>query len=303
MVTFRTNAPDVFEAREARLFFAEYSQDEPLYKQLFNMLTSAKAYEDAFRMSGLGTFVAKAEGTPVTYSDPVQGARRRTVHTTYALGFRVTMEAEADAQYDVIDRQPGDLAESAKDHQETLAWAALEDTFDGTTYTGLDALSLVSTVHTTLRPEIGTLSNELSPGIALSETGLENALQNLKNTQDENGRRIGNGLRADKLIVPTDLMHTAMKLLKTEKKVGSGDNDISVVTSSQSGITDMTSPHIADANDWWLTANKHGLNWYTRMELTTDSGRDNSTKDRYFDAMYRASIMLTDWRGLVGSEV
>lgn len=303
MTTFRGTAPEVFEARQAKLFFQTYTQDPEQFSQIFNMETSSKAYEDAFRMSGLGSFVLKAEGTPVSYSDPVQGPRRRTVHSTYALGFRVTMEAEADAQYDVIDRMPSDLAESARNHRETLAWAAVEDTFDGTTYTGLDGLSLVNTAHTTLRPEVGTLSNEVSPGVALSETGLETALQNLRDTQDENGRRVGGGIKAKWLVVPTDLMHTAMKLLKTEKKFDSTDNNVSVVATSQSGIQDFATPYISDTDDWWLVANKHGMNWFERMPLTTDSGRDNQTKDRFFDAMYRASIMFTNWRGVVGSEV
>ena len=303
MTTFRGTAPDVFEARQAKLFYAEYAQDPELFKTLFNMLSSSKAYEDAFRMSGLGTFVAKAEGTAISYSDPVQGPRRRTVHTTYALGFRVTMEAEADAQYDVIDRMPGDLAESAKNHRETLAWGALEDTFDGTTYTGLDGLSLVSTVHTTLRPEVGTLSNEISPGVALSETGLEAAMQRMLDTQDENGRQIGTSIKAKWLVTGTSLTYLAQKLLKTEKKFDSADHNVSIVATSQSGIQDLASPQIADANDWWLVANKHGLNWYDRERLTTDSGRDNNSKDRFFDAFYRASIMFTDWRGLIGSEV
>tara|TARA_Y100000310_G_scaffold344025_1_gene454596 strand:- start:1359 stop:2270 length:912 start_codon:yes stop_codon:yes gene_type:complete len=303
MTTFRGTTPDVFEARQAQLFFATYKQDPELFSQIFNMLSSNKAYEDAFRVSGLGTFVAKAEGTAISFSDPVQGPRRRTVHTTYALGFRVTMEAEADAQYDVIDRMPSDLAESAKNHRETLAWAAFEDTFDGTTYTGLDGLSLVSTAHTTLRPEIGTLSNEISPGIALSETGMESALQRLRDTQDENGRQIGAGIKAKWLVVPTDLMHLAQKLLKTDKQFDSANNTVSVVASSQSGVQDFASPYIGDTNDWWLVANKHGMNWYDRMKLTTDSGRDQSTSDRFFTATYRASIMFTDWRGLIGSEV
>jgi hypothetical protein len=307
MATFRTNLPEVFEAREAELFFKEFEMDPLLYPMVFNITPSNKAYEDAFRVSALGTFRLKAEGAPVSYDDPVQGVRRRVVHSTFALGFRVTMEAQMDAQYDVIDRMPGDLADSARNHQENLAWGLFNDAFAGATHTGLDTLSLVNTAHTMLKPPTPgtTLSNEISPGVALSTTGLEAALTRMRTTQDEQGRQIGQTIRPKMLIVPPDLEHIAATLLQTDKIVDSTDNNINTVATSRTGVTDFVVPFLTDTDNWFLVADKrkHGITWYNRMELTTDNGRDTQTKDRLFDAMYRSSIAIREWRGVIGSQV
>ena len=96
MGTYTFNHPELLERDEKDIFFKNFGMQELMYTKLFTTKTSTKAYEDGMRVAGLGTFHTKPEGTPVGFDDPVSAARVRTVHTTYALGFRVTMEAEAD---------------------------------------------------------------------------------------------------------------------------------------------------------------------------------------------------------------
>src|SRR5258706_740981 len=179
MPTFRGTLPDVYEARLAQIFFKELDMEAPQYMQVANIKASTKGYEDFFEVPGLGQFRVKPEGNRISYDDPVQGIRRRVTHTTFALGFRVTMEAMDDALYDVIDQEPKDLGVAGKEHQEIFFWGLFNDAFAGTTHTTNDGLSIVNTAHTILKPKdpaVATASNQISPPIALSVTGLEVAL-------------------------------------------------------------------------------------------------------------------------------
>ncbi|GAG95157.1 unnamed protein product, partial [marine sediment metagenome] len=106
--------------------------------ELFDTRTSNKAYEDRMRVAGLGRLALKPEGTPVAFDDPVQGARTRVVHQTYALGFRVTMEMYQDELFGIIEKMPADLGDSARDHQERLAWDLINDGNLGARHTVLD---------------------------------------------------------------------------------------------------------------------------------------------------------------------
>lgn len=305
MGTFTFNHPELLERDEKDIFFKSFGMIDLMYTLLFNTKTSTKAYEDGMRVAGLGTFHTKAEGTPVGFDDPVSGVRVRTVHTTYALGFRVTMEMSEDDQHDIISQMPADLGDSARDHQERLAWSLVNDAFAGDTYTGLaggggSAEALCISTHSNLKTATAQ-SNILSPAVALSVTGLESLMTQASTTTSDEDRYIN--LAQTKLIFHPNLQHTAHVLLNTEFRSGSSDNDRSTVVSSRSGIAPLHVngvPYLSSQTAWFLCGDAD-LTWNNRKSLTFDRAKDSDSFDQKFYGHYRASVMFREWRGFWGS--
>lgn len=299
MATTTFQFPELLEPFVTDIFFNKLNMIPPIFPQVFNVRGSNRGFEEMLRVAGLGTFADKPEGTPVSYDDPVQGNRVRTVHTTFALGFRVTMEMMDDDQHGIIRQMPSDLADSARDHRENLAFSLFADAFAGATFRGLDGLALCVT-HTNLKTG-ETQNNALAPGVALSVSGLQSALTNMRTTTNESGRFIQ--LRPRMLLIHPNEEFNAAQILDSEKLPGSADNDINSVRSSRIGVSALMSQYLTDTTDWFLLAEKmqHSLTWWNRKDVTMERSRDAQTKDQLFDSHYRASIAVYDWRGVVGS--
>lgn len=305
MATALTGAySEIFESRQSRLFYQVYSQNPESFRDVAKMETSSKAYEDRFRFAGLGSFATKHEGAPIHYDVPVQGQVYRITHGTYALGFRITHEAKADAQYPVFDRMNQELAMSAVDHRENLFWGVLNDSFNGNIHTGLDGLSLINTAHPLLKFPSTTVSNELTPPTPLSTTALEEMTTVLRDTVSEENRKIGNALQPKWLIVPNELEWQAVTILETEAgRPGTSDHDLNTMSTSRMGIRKVQSTYLTAAKAFWLVAGRDTeyITWYDREPVSTDSSKDSQTKDTMIDAMYRASVAINGWRPYVGS--
>ena len=292
----------LLEADTKVIFFQEFMQLELLREKLFATRTSSKGYEDRMEMAGLGPFVVKSEGTPVSFSDPVQGGQVRTVHSTYGLGGRFSMEVMQDDQFGMMRQIPGDMGNSARDHKDRIAFDLLNDAFNGTTYTGVAGQPLFNTAHTRLRPGVATQSNQLSPAVALSVSGLEAIMNLAKTTLSHEGRYIT--LAPDRLLIHPNLAHNAYVLLNTEFRPGSSDNDRSTVVSSRSGITTIVeSPYMTSTTAWSVHAppGKNGLTINNRMGLEMTSAVDPDTKDMKHYAIYRESVQTDNWEGNFGS--
>jgi phage major head subunit gpT-like protein len=304
MASFRAAFAELLEPRLRKVYFNQYKMEPLLYPMLANVISSKRAHEDTIKVSGLGVMTQKAEGTPISYTDPVQGARKRVVHVTYALGFRVTMEMQQDDLYNIIDKMPADLGDATKDHQENLFWGIFNDAFAGAVHTGLDTAALCTTAHVLLKPKPGGAvsdSNQVSPGVALSVTGLETAITQMRLTLNESGRQTP--IRPSKLVIHSNNAHEAFRLLETVTEPHTAENQLNSVATSRTGITPLDVPYLTDTDAWFIVApkNQHSLIWYKRMGNTFSRGGDSQTKDALFDAMYRASVTFDDWRGVVGS--
>ena len=300
MATFTLQHPELLDDREKEIFFKRYAMREEMYTKIARMRRSTKAYEQAMRVRGLGTFTLKPEGAPIGYTDPISGPVVRTVHSTYARGFRVTEEMLDDDQWDIIEKQPADLSDSAKDHRENLFWGSINNAF--TTFTGLDGLSLINTAHTRLDGS-ATDSNQLSPGLALSVGALQAITTMAETTQTEEGRFT---LIPQKWLVHhPNLSHKAKELLKSQFNPETSDNAINTVATTETGLMSFSVPYLADQDDWFVFADSenHSVTWFDRKDLTFDSSTDPATKDRLYDARYRAHVAARDWRGVWGSNV
>jgi len=292
------------EAEEKDVFFDTYEMQQLLYPQLFDVKASTKAYEDRVAVARLGTFATKPEGTPISFEDPVQGTQVRTTHQTFGLGFRITMEMLQDDQFGIMSQMAGDLAESAADHQERLAWGLINDGFTGTTYTGLESDTLFTSTHTLLKGSTATVNrtNILSPAVALSQTGIEDVLNLASVAESDEGRFIN--VRPTTLVIHPNEQHNAYVLLNTEQKPGSNENDRNTVTSSRSGLVPMTVPYLSSTTNWFVFGekSKHTLCYNERMDLDFNSTVDSDTRDMKNTAVYRASVMFSQWRSSWGSQ-
>ncbi len=300
MATFSANFPELLEKRLREVYFNRINMEPRRYPQVFNVKKSTMAFEDAMKVSTMGSLSAKPEGQPIAYVDPVTGTRKRTLHTTYALGFRVTMEMQMDDLYGIIKQMPSDLADSTLDHQETLAWGLFNDAFDGNVHTGLEGDTLLQTAHALLN-STETYDNELNPAIALSVSGLESLHTQARTLIGESGRFTPVNLET--LIVPPDLEYEALRLLETDREPGTNENQINTMSSSRTGVSVLVIPYLTDVDAYFVTSKKsqHSLCWFNRMPITFDKSKDAQTKDDLYDVMYRAHVTFYDWRGVWGS--
>jgi len=300
MATFSGAFAELLEPRLREVYFNEYDQEPLLFPQVFNRKTSKRAFEDALKVSGFGPIAVKGEGQPVAYDDPIQSDRKRTVHTVYALGFRVTMEMADDDLYGIIDQMPKDLARSTRHHQETLAWGVFNDAFAGAVHTTIGGDNLCQ-IHALLK-STNTYENQSNPPIALSVTGMEDLLTIARTMVDESDRFTPGNPKT--LIVPPDLKFEADRLLDTTRgEPGTDENQINTVATNRIGVTQLDVPYLTSDTAWFLVNAKggHTLHWFDRKDITWGTSKDTQTKDALYDILYRAHVTVDNWAGVWGS--
>ena len=299
MATLTPQFFELLEADQKEIFFKRFDMIPELWSQLFETKNSTKGYEDRMRVAGFGTLATKPEGTPIAFDDPVEGAKARTVHTTYALGWRASMEMMQDDQHSIMNQMSSDLADSARDHRERLAWSLIDGAF-GTTFTGLQGDGLCNSTHTPIRGG-SDQSNILSPAVALGITGLEAMMTLAQTTTSEEGRFIS--LPQSKLVIHPQNAHLAYELLETEHQVDSNNNNKSTIATTRSGITPLVVPYKSSTTSYTLHAPKgqNSLCWNDRMDVDFTSAGDAVTRDMQNFVCYRASVMFSEWRGNFGS--
>jgi phage major head subunit gpT-like protein len=300
----RSIAPELLEPWVKKIFFKRFAERAQQYTELFNVETSSRAFEDTFAVAGLGTFTVKPEGVPVSYDDPVQGDRKRTIMLTFALAFRVTMEMMEDDQHGIIAKMPKDLAASGEYSMETLAAGLVNDSFAGSDYKGLPEgdgtrRALCSTGHVFLRDTGSTWSNALSPAVALSISGIEAAITIARKQKGEEGRYVN--MRVSKLVIPPDLEWTARKLIDTDREPFSADNTSNEI--GKEGLSIMSWNHLSSTTRWFLASEKsgHTLTFYKRKGMTFGEATDSDTYDRKYMAHWRGNVTFDDPRGIIGS--
>lgn len=297
MATLTPQFFELLETREMDIFFKATEMLPTLYTELFETKTSTKAFDDAIRIAGLGTFAVKPEGTPIAFDDPVQGTRVRWVHTAYGLGWRASREMMKDDQFNVMDRMSADLGDSARDHLERIVWDVINDAYSGTRHTGLEGEVLASSTHARLRG--GTASNILSPPIALSQAGIEAMMDLATSTLSDEGRV--QNLDQAILLVPTALQHLAYVLLQTEFKPNSSLNDRNTVAATRSGLRPLVVPssYYPSTTNWSVHAAKgrNHLTWSEREPLEFMQAPDAETLDRKHYAYRRGNAHFSEWRG------
>ena len=257
------------------LFGMEYSRYGEEHKEVYEQETSERAFEEEVKLSGFSAAPVKAEGEAISYDNAQEAWTARYNHETIAMGFSITEEAVEDNLYDSLSaRYTKALARAMAYTKQVKAADVLNRAFNAS-YTYGDGVTLCSTSHPLVSG--GTNSNRPSTASDLNETSLENAIIQISNWTDERGLLVA--ARPKKLIIPADLTFVATRLLKSENRVATSDNDINAIK-SDGAIPggDSVNHFLTDTNAWFLTTDiPNGLKHFVRAPMATSMDGDFDT--------------------------
>ena len=281
------------------LFGLEYAKYGEEHKEIFESESSDRSFEEETKLSGFSAAPVKDEGSAIEYDNAQEAFTARYNHETIAMGFSITEEAIEDNLYDSLSsRYTKALARAMAYTKQVKAASILNNAFDsGTTYG--DGVELCSTAHPLVSG--GTNSNEPSTGADLNETSLEAAVIQINQWTDERGLLIAANAR--KLIVPTDLQFVATRLLQTEGRTATADNDLNAIRSMSSIPEGFAVNHyLTDTDAWFLMTDiPNGLKHFTRSPMATSMDADFDTGNSRYKARERYSFGVSDPLGIFGS--
>jgi len=280
------------------LFGLEYDRYENQHTEIFDTETSDRAFEEEVMLSGFGSAQVKPEGGSVNFDDATESFTARYTHETVALAFAITEEAVEDNLYDKISsRYTKALARSMSNAKQVKAANVLNNAFNSS-FTGGDGKELCATDHPTTG---GTVSNELAVAADLNETSLEQALIDIAGITDDRGLKVA--LNGSKLIIPVNLQFTAERLMKSNQRVGTSDNDINAVGSM--GMIPqgyVVNNYLTDTDAFFIkTDAPNGLKHFQRAAIQTKMEGDFETGNVKYKARERYSFGFSDFRGIFGS--
>jgi len=282
------------------LFGLEYARYGEEHKEIFETESSERSFEEETKLSGFSAAPVKNEGSAIAYDNAQEVFTARYNHETIALGFSLTEEAIEDNLYDSLSsRYTKALARAMAYTKQTKAAAILNNGFD-TDYPGGDGQPLFSASHPLVSG--GTNSNIPSTAADLNETSLEAAVIQIAGWTDERGLLIA--AKPRKLVVPPSLMFVATRLLETELRVSTADNDINALKSNGSIPEGYTVNHfLTDTDAWFLTTDvPNGLKHFVRTPMANSMDGDFDTGNVRYKARERYSFGWSDPLGMYGSE-
>ena len=281
------------------LFGLEYQKYGEEHKEIYETETSERSFEEETKLAGFSAAPVKNEGSAIAYDNAQEAWTARYNHETIAMGFSITEEAMEDNLYDSLSaRYTKSLARAMAYTKQVKAAAILNGAFAGGPTYG-DGQVLCSTAHPLVSG--GTNSNRPATGADLNETSLENAVIQIAGWTDERGLLIA--AKPKKLVVPPSLMFVATRLLETELRVGTTDNDINALKNNGSIPEGYCVNHfLTDTNGWFLMTDvPNGLKHFVRMPLANSMDGDFDTGNVRYKARERYSFGVSDPLGIFGS--
>jgi len=281
------------------LFGLEYDKYDKEHLDVFDVESSDRAFEEEVMLAGFGNAETKPEGAGVNYDTAQEAWTARYNHETIALAFAITEEAVEDNLYDKLaGRYTKALARSMNNAKQIKGANVLNNGFSSS-YTGGDGKELLATDHPTVTG--GDFKNELTTAADLNETSLEQALVDLADMIDERGLKVA--VKATKMLIPSELVFVAERLLQSQLRTGTGDNDINALKSS--GMVPggyVVNHYLTDSDAWFLkTDAPNGLKVFERSPLKTSMEGDFDTGNMRYKARERYSFGWSDPRGIFGS--
>ena len=281
------------------LFGLEYARYGEEHKEIYETESSERSFEEETKLSGFSAAPVKNEGSAIAYDNAQEAWTTRYNHETIALGFSITEEAIEDNLYDSLSaRYTKGLARAMAYTKQVKGAAVLNNAFTSG-YNGGDGVVLCSTAHPLISG--GTNSNRPTTGADLNETSLEAAVIQIAAWTDERGLLIA--AKPKKLIVPPSLMFVATRLLETNLRVGTTDNDINALKNNGSIPEGYTVNHfLTDTNGWFLTTDvPNGLKHFVRTPLSNSMDGDFDTGNVRYKSRERYSFGWSDPLGVFGS--
>tara|TARA_R100000234_G_scaffold62483_1_gene37902 strand:- start:394 stop:1305 length:912 start_codon:yes stop_codon:yes gene_type:complete len=282
------------------LFGMEYGRYENQHAEIYTTEASDRAFEEEVMLSGFGAAPTKSEGSAISFDNANEAFTARYNHETVALAFSITEEAIEDNLYDRLgSRYTRALARSMAHTKQVKAADVLNNAFTAGASAGGDGVSLCSTAHPLTNG--GTFANRPGTDADLNETSLEDALISIAGFVDERGLRIA--LRGTKLIIPRQLQFVAERLMVSNLRVGTADNDINAIRSmgmlpSGYAVNDF----LVDTDAFFiLTDTPRGFLHFERSPLNTQMEADFDTGNMRFKARERYSFGFSDPRCVFGT--
>jgi len=280
------------------LFGLEYKQYANEHSEIFDTESSDRAFEEEVMLSGFANAAVKPEGQGVQFDDAQETFTARYTNETIALAFAITEEAIEDNLYDrLASRYTKALARSMANTKQVKAAAVLNNGFNAN-FAGGDGKALMALDHPTIA---GTFSNELSTPSDLNETSLEQALIDIAAFTDERGLKIA--ARGMKMIIPSELQFTADRLMKSEGRTGTADNDINAIKNM--GMIPqgyVVNHYLTDTDAFFIKTDvPNGLKHFVRSPIKTSMEGDFDTGNVRYKARERYVFGFSDPRGVFGS--
>jgi len=282
------------------LFGLEYATYGEQHKEIYDTETSERSFEEETKLSGFSAAPVKNEGSAIAYDNAQEAFTARYNHETIALGFSLTEEAIEDNLYDSLSaRYTKALARAMAYTKQTKAASVLNNGFSAGVYAGGDGVALFSTSHPLVSG--GVNSNTQSTPADLNETSLEAAVIQIAAWTDERGLLIA--AKPKKLIVPPSLQFVATRLLETQLRVGTADNDINAIVNNGSIPEGYTvNNYLTDSNAYFLCTDvPNGMKHFIRSPLANSMDGDFDTGNVRYKSRERYSFGFSDPLGMFGS--
>jgi hypothetical protein len=280
------------------LFGLEYAKYEDEHAEIYDTENSERSFEEEVKLSGFGAAPVKSEGASISYDTAQESFTARYSHETVAMGFSITEEAMEDNLYDSLSaRYTKALARAMAYTKQVKAASLLNTGF--TTFLSGDGVSLFNTAH----PTVSGNTNSNTPSVAadLNETSLEQSVIDIAAYVDERGLLIA--ARPRKLIVPPALMFVATRLLETQLRTGTADNDTNALRVMGAIPEGYGVNHYLTDNDAWFikTDVPNGMKHFVRVAMQTAMEGDFDSGNVRYKARERYSFGTSDPLGMYGS--
>ena len=281
------------------LFGLEYKRYENQHAEIYSTESSDRAFEEEVMLSGFAQAQVKPEGSGVTFDNAQETYTARYSHETIALAFAITEEAVEDNLYDQISsRYTKALARSMANTKQVKAVNPLINGLPSGSFNSGDGVTLFNTAHPTVS---GTVSNTLSTAADLNETSLEQSLIDIAAMTDERGLKIA--ARGVKMIIPSELQFTAERLMKSQGRVGTADNDVNAIVSM--GMIPQgyrVNNFLTDTDAFYIITDvPNGMKYFERSPIKTAMEGDFDTGNVRYKARERYSFGVSDFRGIFAS--
>jgi phage major head subunit gpT-like protein len=286
-----------------KVFYRHLNEIKPKYKQFFSILNSSRASEQDLTGVGLDDWKLTQETKASQYSETIQGFTKNYVHNEWTSGLKISKKMWDDDQYNVIQRMPRQLAETAMRTIEKEAAKVFINAFNTNVYTGADGAALCSSSHT--REDGGSNLSNTATGV-LNYDNLETAKVDMMEELDGRGQLIQ--LNPNTLLVPPALEKEALTLVGSSGKPSSADNDINVYEGKFRVVVWERIGAAAGGSDtaWFLLDSSQitsgsGLNVFMRINPFIERENETETHVNKWIGYMRFSVGFTDWRGVYGS--
>ena len=281
------------------LFGLEYKRYENQHAEIYTTESSDRAFEEEVMLSGFAQAQVKPEGSGVVFDNAQETYTARYSHETVALAFAITEEAIEDNLYDrLASRYTKALARSMANTKQVKAVNPLINGLPSGSFQSGDGVSLFNTSHPTVS---GTVSNTLSTAADLNETSLEQSLIDIAAMTDERGLKIA--ARGVKMIIPSELQFTAERLMKSQGRVGTADNDVNAIVSM--GMIPQgyrVNNFLTDTDAFYIITDvPNGMKYFERSPIKTAMEGDFDTGNVRYKARERYSFGVSDFRGIFAS--